>query len=149
MDTPETPPPSSPPPPDKDSESYKNLRASLKRSADKHFGQPQAAPPSVKEAQEQDPSLTQATPPKVGEQTSELGTPVAKPAKPKKQKRLWIKHPALRAIVTIFLLGVTGYCLWYIYQFKLKSEDGQMWWPWEKRPEAMKVARSTTTKSTV
>src|SRR5258707_2180189 len=99
MDTPETPSPPQPPPPDKDSESYKKLRASLKRSAEKHFEQPQAAPPSVKEAQEADPSLRQATPPKVSEDTAAPKTPVAMPAKPKKQKRLWIKHPALRAMI--------------------------------------------------
>jgi hypothetical protein len=117
-----------PTPPDKESDSYDKLKAALRRSADKHFEAPQAAPPAVKKAQEENPELAPpAKPLREGETPPEEMVDV-------KRKKYWIKSPALRMVICLLLLGVTGYCLWYIHQFKLRGETGEIWWPWQKPP---------------
>jgi hypothetical protein len=136
-----------PKPPDKDSEQYQNLRRGLQRKAEQHFGAPQAAPPGVKQAQEENPELA---PPPGDQKLFADGT--APPAKQPKKKRYWIKNPALRVVICVTLLGLTGYCLWYIYQFKRHGETSEIWWPWQKPPASRgpltNVVQKQTAKAT-
>jgi len=120
-----------PQPPDKDSDQYKKLREGLKRKAEEHFSGPQAAPPSVKQAQEQNPELKPAKPLR---EDGQLFADEGGEVEDARKKKHWIKSPVLRAVICIALLGLTGYCLWFIFEFRKRGEHSEIWWPWQKPP---------------
>lgn len=148
--------PIQPPQPNKDSESYKKLREGLKRRAEAHFEAPQAAPPSVQSAQQSDSKKAQRTPPKFKEPESHATLPAEEvPAAAPvaiggtgDKRRPWIPWKPIRILVSLVLLGVIAYCGYYIYQFKLQGDDGQIWWPWEQKPAKVAATRTSTVPKT-
>lgn len=129
-----------PPKPNKDSAGYKNLREALKRSTDKGQETPKAAPPSGEASQPPQPPRPKPKPqpPAESQPESAQAQPAATEEVPRYippsheagGKKYWIKSKPLRGLISLTLLGVTGWCLWYIWVFKLNRE-GEMRWPWE------------------